>query len=532
MIDPAYYTPELRNLENFGKSFDELTELGAEDLFSFIKYDGRKRAYIHINHPDADSIGSSVHLAFLFQMKNVPYSIDSHNSSYKLTFSASRPPLSEIKSNLERDIKVLYVVTDCTPYSLFWEDVEKIYEQSKAKEYFHILVMDHHSFIGREEARGARSGEEKGLLTYINFGHSSNANVWWKRPNIPCAGEITFNIVSNILDKLNESSVDVLKHFLIPTLFATYTDFRTPQFLASIEDEKIRKVLENYNNVRTIKEYQGFVTCFEDFIDIFNGAIRYAGLKVGEEQRTYSLTENQKIHCPTHKLIKSAAANVMLASKIANPLVLTIYPKDLGYEDEDGYNLREILHANSEWGKIKSIARNAFFYYSFDHYMPKRDRVLYFNDTKSIIAILPKSQTKVYYKGSTIDLSKLLKYPPYIEYFFTGYYPIAESPQVKDSHLIIVGIESSKDDDYAEFSFRSHTPSVPAGHFASQIANRIRKELRCASHHVFGGGHEGAAGLRIRQETLDELKKNYDLENNYNLDIYTLINELVKNVRI
>lgn len=527
MIDPAYHIPELYDLKTYGKTSNSLIEIGAETLLSFITSPEKKRVYLDINHPDGDAIGSSVNLAILFQMTNVPYSIDSHNSSYKLTFSVSRLPLNDMKVNLERDVNLLYIGTDFTPLYPFWEDVEEISKHPKAKEKIKLMIIDHHPFIGREEAKKIREMErETECLTYLNLGHSSDANIWWKGPNIPCAGEITFRIVSNVLEKLNKYNVDTLKHFLIPTLLATYTDLRTRQFIASIRDEKIGKIVENYTNVGMIKEYQGFVTHFDDFINIFNGAIRYAGLKVGEEQRTYSLTEIQKMYSPTHKLLKSAAAHVMLSSKINNPMILTRHPKDLGYEYENGYHLLEILQADKEWEKIKPIARNAFLHYHIDHYVPRSDRVSYFNDTKSFIAILPKSQTIVSYRGIIIDLSKLLKYPPYIEYFFTAYSPIADSGMVRNSSLIIVGVESSRIEDYSEFSFRSNSPSIPAGHFASEIANRIRKEIGCPYHFVFGGGHEVAAGLRIRQSILDMLKRRYDL------DVYSLINELIKNVRL
>jgi len=527
MINPSYYTRELLELKNYNKPLEYLIELGADTLLSFIKYDGRKIAYIDINHADGDSIGSSVNLAFLFDMKNVHYNIGSHNSSYKLTFSFSNLPLDEIKANLKREIKMLYIVTDCTPYSLFWKDIEEISRQSKAREYFHVLVIDHHPFIGREEAKGVIKTEENECLTYLNFGHSKEANEWWRGPNIPCSGEITFYIVLNILlDKLKESNEDKLRHILVPTLLATYTDLRTRQFIESIKDEKIRNVIENHTRGGPIDKYKGSVTFFDSFIEIFNGAIRYAGLKVVNEFRTHSLTENQKVHCPTHKLLKLAAANVMSATKIGDPATLTIYPRDLGYEGESGHGLREILYAYSEWENIKPVAKNAFFRYAFDHYEPRTDRVIHFDDTKSIIAILPQSQVKVSYKKDIIDLSKLLKYPPYVEYFFTSYYHIANIEIVKNSNLIIVGIESSKDEDYAEFSFRSNNRSIPAGLFASQIANNIRNELQCTSDHVLGGGHESAAGLRIRQDIFDRLKKEY------NINIYSLMNELIKDVRI
>ena len=229
---------------------------------------------------------------------------------------------------------------------------------------------------------------------------------------------------------------------------------------------------------------------------------------------------------PTHKLLRSIAAHTMLAAKIRNPMVLTRSPKDLGYGYENGYYLSEIIEAEKEWSKIKTIARNAFLHYNISHYSLRSNRVSYFNDTKSIVAILPKTQTIAEYKGMKIDLSKLLKYPPYIEFFLTGYRPIAEMEIVKGASLIIVGIESSRNEGYSEFSFRSKSPSIPAGHFASEITYRIRKEFNAPYHYAFGGGHENAAGLRIKQEILDSLKRTY------NLDIYSLMNELIKQVRL
>jgi len=527
MIDPAYYIPELYDLKTHGRPSSYLVEAATEYLISFLSSQNKKKIYFDINHADGDAIGSIVNLAILLEILKVPYTIESYNSSYKLTFSASRLPLNEMKANLERDLEILYIVTDTTPWYPFYSDLEKFFSYPKANDKVGVMILDHHPFIGGEEAKKIREIErEYEDFIYLNFGLSSDANVWWRGPNIPCAGEITFEISREVLKKLGKYELSTIKQFLIPTLLATYTDFRTENFLNKIEDKELKKTAENYTNIGTIKEYLGFTTYFDEFINMFNGGMRATGLKVGEELRTHSLTETQIGYSPTHRLLKSAAAHVMLTAKVGNPMVLTRNPRDLGYSYENGYHLGEIIRADAEWEKIKSVARKAFLHYHLNRYIPRSDRVSYFNDTKSIMALLPKTQTVVSYRGTTIDLSKLLKYPPYIEFFFTAYRPIAEMEIIRNSSLIIVGVESSKSDGYSEFSLRSNTPSVPVGRFASEIANRIRMEKKYPYHYAFGGGHETAAGLRIRQDVLDEFKKDY------NHDVYSLINELIKGVRL
>jgi len=527
MIDPARYTPELYELYTYNKTFDHLKTAAAEELLEFQKYPGKKIVLLDINHADGDAIGSALNFAIHFEMSNVPYLIDSYNSSSKLTFSTIRLPLNDIKSYLEKDAKILFITTDNTPWYPFYTDLDEVYRYPKAKENFKVMILDHHPFVGKEEGGKIKEEErENEGFKYYNYGLSKEANIWWKRPNIPCAGEITFYIVSYILEKLNKYNLETIRRLLIPTLVSTYTDLRTKRFLDSISDEKVKKVAEDYTNVGIIDEWEGYQTHFELFNNLTNGAFRVSGLKVADKYDTYFLTDAQRLNSPTHKLLKSIAAHVMVTSKIGNPMVLTRLPKDLGYADENGYHLLEILEEDKEWSKIKSLARNAFLYFEANHYMLRHDRASYFNDTKAVVVILPKSQTIVKYKGVDIDLSKLLKYPPYIEFFLTSYRPIAEIETIKNSSIIIVGVESSRSEGYAEFSFRSNSPSIPVGYVASEIAHQARKECACPHYESFGGGHPTAGGLRMKQRILDYLKMKE------NLDVYSLMNEWMKKVSL
>jgi hypothetical protein len=527
MIDPARYTPELYDLETYNKSFDHLKIAASEKLLEFQKHTGKKIAILDINHADGDAIGSALNFAILFEMLGVPYSIDSYNSSSKLTFSTTRLPLNDIKNYLEKGTKVLFITTDNTPWYPFYKDIDEVYKHTVAKENFEVMILDHHPFVGKEEGAKIKEEErENEGFTYHNYGLSKEANIWWRGPNIPCAGEITFYIVSDILEKLNKYNLEAIRRFLIPTLVSSYTDLRAHKFLNSISDEKVKNIAEDYTNVGIIDEWQGYQTHFELFNNLSNGAIRVSGLKVADKYDTYFLTDAQRFNSPTHKLLKSIAAHLMVTAKIGNPMVLTILPRDLGYPSENGYHLLEILEADKDWDKIKSIARNAFLYFHINRYMLRRDRASYFKDTNAIVVILPKSQTIVKYKGANMDLSKLLKYPPYIEFFLTSYRPIAEIEIIKNSSIIIVGVESSRSEGYAEFSFRSKSPSIPVGYVASEIAHQVRKEFGCPYYESFGGGHPSAGGLRMKQRILDDLKTKE------NLDVYSLVNELIKKVSL
>jgi hypothetical protein len=527
MIDPARYTPELYDLDTYNRPFDYLKTVASEELLEFQKSPDKKIALLDINHADGDAVGSAVNFAILFEMLDVPYLIDSYNSSSKLTFSTIRLPLNDIKTYLEKDTKILFITTDNTPWYPFYSDLDEVYRHPKAKENFKLMILDHHPFVGKEEGSKIKEEErEKEGFIYHNYGLSKEANIWWRGPNIPCAGEITFYIVSDILEKLNKYNLEAIRRFLIPTLVSSYTDLRTHKFLDSISDEKVKNIAEDYTNVGIIDEWQGYQTHFELFNNLANGAYRVSGLKVADKYDTYFLTEAQRLNSPTHKLLKSIAAHVMVTAKIGNPMVLTRLPKDLGYAYENGYHLLEILEADKEWGKIKSIARNAFLYFDTNHYKLRHDRASYFKDTKAVVVILPKLQTIVQYKGTNIDLSKLLKYPPYIEFFLTAYHRIAEIETIKNSSIIIVGVESSRSEGYAEFSFRSYSPSIPVGYFASEIAHKVRKEYVCPHYESFGGGHPTAGGLRMKQRILDELKIKE------NLDVYSLINEWIKKISL
>jgi hypothetical protein len=536
MYTAGLYTPKITTFPCYRKSYDSMTDLIKERLKEHI-LDG-STIILDINHADGDAAGSIVQFALMLDNINKrDYFINIFNGTHHLTFAASILPQSLIAGELEKGRSVAYITTDNTPWVPFFNQTKNFYKKlpDDEKKKLELIIMDHHAWMESDKINSIAAfqegdAKETPQTTYINAGWEKDViETWWKTPSIRCASEIAFDVNRKLMEDLYPEKVDLfLKQAVIPLLVGTNTDMRTKDAIENYMsvDRKIYDAIKNVSTPKLIEKYRGEITAMDKFINIANGAIRVSGGLI--DRPNYEIMEEEQIYnYPTHNIMNDVVRSLYFAANHKNPLALVMDPSQIGLPNNSPIN--NILSLDKVHEKVKSGIRSSFLRWEYKGYALRDDACIKFDDTNALICMIYGNNRTISYgrykERKTVDVAKLLKVAPYMQFFLTGYYPISSSSAVTSSTFIVTAVEGSPYEplSYAHLSLRAPRGySVPLGLVAESISRWLKKEYKLNTEDVQGGGHEQAAASRIRQKVLDNVRKDNGL------DKFEVINWIIK----
>lgn len=540
MVSISYYNPEVVTLETYGKAYRQNIELVAEEIKESIKK--RSVFFFDINHGDGDAVSIIMYLLLLDEIKrftDIQYEIYPYNATHHLSFSTTLFPSNEIYKLIDKGRYVTFVTTDNTPWVPFWNQVKAFYDKlpQEKRNRLKLIDIDHHPWVEKDKTKVLNFFEKNNGLDapetiYINVGWSKESTVWYKKPNIPCSGEVNFDILRKLQEYLFSDTklekyinrADIIEKAVIPLLVATETDLRTQNAIERYRDDReVYRAIKKVTNWKVKDDYRGAVIIPARFVTIANGALRISGGLV--DRPKYNLRYEHEIRgYPTHQTLYKIAKAVYFAAQKKNEKALILDPKILRTANNDGSYLPSIKNLyEMYWDKAKGKVKSLFLKWRGNSYELKDGFAFKSEESNMLIALIQRERSIIeVYQGSRsssikYDVSNFLKIPPYILFFLTEYPPISTSEIVSSSSFVVAAIEGSsyEPNSYMHISLRlprNKEYDQPLGLIAESAATNIKKDLNLKEEDIQGGGHPRAAGIRIKQSIVDKIAKQERLD--------------------